>query len=115
MCLIYLYKCFDFSPEISQGETEGPNEQRNKQNEENDAYLAQELASQQDEEPMEQEDDLPMADDDNMADQADEPDSGKNEGNALEQQDHDDADTQGKTCLLHEITIYNLYRSMSLC
>ena len=55
---------------------------------------------------MEQEDDLLTADDDSMADQADEPDSDKNEDNALEQQDHDDdASMQGKTCLLHKITI----------
>ena len=98
----------NFFSEISQGATEGGDEQKN---EENDAYLAHELANQQDEEPMEQEDDLPIAaDDDSMADQADEPDSDKNEENALEQQDHDDdASMQGKTCLLHEITIIQPY------
>ena len=76
-------------------------EQGNNQND--NAYLAHELASQQNEEPMQQEDDLPIADDDNMpADQADEPDSDaqneENEDNDLKQQDHDDDPSdQGKT------------------
>ena len=64
---------------------------------------------------MELEDDLSTADDDSMADQADEPDSDTKD-NALEQQGHDDdASMQGKTCLLHEITIIQpIYRSKVL-
>ena len=92
MCLLYLYKCSIFFSEISQGATEGRDEQGYKQNEENDAYLAHELANQQDEEPMEQEDDLPSAaDDDSMADQAEQ--GYDDEDNALEQ--HDSGDQLG--------------------
>ena len=78
--------CFS---ESSQDATEYHDEQGDKQDD-ND-YLAHELANQQDEKPED--------DDDSMADQADEPDS-DDEDNALEQQDHDDDDqlsAQGKT------------------
>ena len=102
-CTSYTFINVLFFLEISQGAIEGrDDEQGYKQNEENDAYLAHELANQQDDELMEQEDDPPIADDDGMADQPDSDD----EDNALEQKDHDDnASMQGKTCLLHEITI----------
>ena len=80
--------------------TEDHKEQEDKQND--NAYLAHELTSQQDEEPnVQQEDDLSIAGDDSMADQADEPDSDDDEDNALEQKDHDEDDdqlsAQGKT------------------
>ena len=67
MCIII--PCSILFSEISLGAND---EQGYRQNDKNDAYLAHELANQQDEEPMEQEEDL-AADDDNMADQADEP------------------------------------------
>ena len=96
------YLCVCVFSENSQEATEDHEEQVDKQN--NNAYVAHELASQQVEEPMEQEDDQPMeqeddqpiADDDSMADQADEPES-DDEDNALEQQDDDDQlSAQGK-------------------
>ena len=91
----YLRVCV--SSENSQEATEYHEEQGDKQND--NAYVAHKLASQQVEEPIEQEDDHPIADDDSMADQADEPDS-DDEDNALEQQDDDDDNqlsAQGKT------------------
>ena len=79
------------SSETSQDETKDYDDKQN------GVRLAHQLASQQDEEPIQQEDDLPN---DSMADQADEPDF-DDEDNALEQQGDDDDDdqlsAQGKT------------------
>ena len=92
-----------FFKEISQDEIKDHNSQEDKQN---DASLANELASQQGGEP---EDDLPLTDDDSMADQADEPDS-DDEDNALEQQDDDDQlSAQGKTSSLTTNNYESLY------
>ena len=94
--LYLIIPCSILFSEISQdAAAEVHDEQGYKQNDENDAYLAHELANQQDEEPMQQDEDL-AADDDSMADQADESDPDTKD-NALEQQDHDDANVQGKS------------------